>query len=295
MKRYIAGIVLILMFVTFCWSQGTKTFFDAKKSREELEIMKGILGTTLSFVLQNSQPQTASRWRYSNVSAFYLAGQGAVFVIPSSTLRGTGFFITPFASFGDMSQSLAAINDEVAALSARVGEQASTAVAAAFGQSGTRNKSGSSSAGVGSGVGSGIGSGIGSGTTTPPEPLASPAPPAPPAPPQINREELRKKIEDYQAKAKKNREDAEANRQKFLQKLGEVKGFLVETLANYGDSLTTVEPNEYINVVLMTDNLDGDQPSRQEIISVKKSWVTEYKSGKLNMDAFKQKVLQYSE
>jgi hypothetical protein len=88
---------------------------------------------------------------------------------------------------------------------------------------------------------------------------------------------------------------SEANRQKFLQKLGEVKGFLVETLANYGDSLTTVDSNEYVNVVLLTDNFDGDQQSRQQVISAKKSWITEYKTGKLSMDGFRQKVLQYSE
>jgi hypothetical protein len=35
--------------------------------------------------------------------------------------------------------------------------------------------------------------------------------------------------------------------------------------------------------------------SRYDTISVQKSWITDYKAGRLTVDAFKQKVLQYAE
>jgi hypothetical protein len=276
MKKHIAGIFALLLLVTICWGQSTKAPFDAKKSREELEIMKGILGTTLSFALQDSQQQTPSPWRYSNINAFFLAGQGAVFVIPSSTLRSAAYF-GPFANLG------VAIAEQVSAASIQAAvDGAMKAVDAALSQ-----------------AGSGVGSGVGSGTTGAPDSAGAPTPPQPPKPPQppqVNREELRKKVEEAREKAKKARETAEQNRKKFLQNLTEVKGHLLETLANHGDSMTTLAPNEYINLVLMTDDFGGERAqSRQEVISVQKSWITEYRSGKLTLDGFKQKVLQYSQ
>jgi hypothetical protein len=291
MKRHIAGIFAILLLVTICWGQANTPPFDVKKSREELEIMKGILGTTLSFALQNSQQQASSIWRYSNINAFYLAGQGAVFVIPSSTLRQSNY-ISPFAGLGEaIAQQVSAASIQAAA------DEAVKAAEAVLSQVGS-----SIASVVGSGAGSGVGSGAGSGTTgasdspgTPPAP-PPPQPPKPPQPPQVNREELRKKISEAQEKVKNARETAEANRQKFLQNLTEAKGYLLEALANHGDSMTIVKPNEYIDLVLMTDDLGGERAqSRQEVISVQKSWITEYRSGKLTMDGFKQKVLQYSE
>ena len=48
--------------------------------------MKGILSTTISYVGQNQQ-KDAWRLNTSNMSAYYLVGQGAVFVIPTSVFR----------------------------------------------------------------------------------------------------------------------------------------------------------------------------------------------------------------
>ena len=114
MKKYFAGILIFTCLGSFSWSaaQGAKAdLFDVLKSQQELEIMKGILSTTLSFVAQSLQKQStaqagtrgtttpfgsvsvySSGLRFSNMNAFYLYGQGAVFVIPSSTLRSSSFF-----------------------------------------------------------------------------------------------------------------------------------------------------------------------------------------------------------
>ena len=99
---------------------------------------------------------------------------------------------------------------------------------------------------------------------------------------------------------KKSREQAAANRQKFLESLKELRAPLIEALANYGDSLTQVKPGEYINLILSTqDALDimdyGPAKTRHDIISAQKTWITDYKAGRISLDTFRQKVLQYTE
>ena len=259
--------------------------------------MKGILSTTLSFVTQSSQKQAPSPWRSSNLNAFYLTGQGAVFMIPTSSIRAWNA-VNLSGGFG--SELFRQISDEIRADSVEMALQATEAAIRGAAR------------GMGQGTGQGTGRGTAAGAATaapsatpaqpaPPSPPALPAPPAPPAPPQVNREELRKKVDEYQAKAKKSREEAEASREKFLQNLAEVKVYLIEALANYGDSLTTIRPGEYINLVLITDDFVGYSPfagrqrARCDVISAQKSWITDYKAGRLNLDGFKQKVLQYTQ
>ena len=105
-----------------------------------------------------------------------------------------------------------------------------------------------------------------------------------------------RKWREYQARIKKSREEAEANREKFLESLKEIRMPLIEALANYGDSLTTVKPGEYINLVLIDGHLRfGRMKTRHDIISAQKSWITDYKAGRLTLENFKQKVLQYTE
>ncbi|HTY63879.1 MAG TPA: hypothetical protein VMG30_16650, partial [Acidobacteriota bacterium] len=86
--------------------------------------------------------------------------------------------------------------------------------------------------------------------------------------------------------------------EKFLESLKEIRVYLIEALANYGDSLTQVKPGEYVNLILYTDAFDSDtskMKTRHDIISAQKSWITDYKAGRITLDNFKQKVLQYTE
>ena len=100
---------------------------------------------------------------------------------------------------------------------------------------------------------------------------------------------------------KKSRQETEADNQKLLENLKKVRVDLIETLANYGDSLTTVKPNEYISLILVTETPDstlgrlGGAKERHDVISAQRSWITDYKAGRLSLDGFKQKVLQYTE
>ncbi len=225
-----------------------------------------ILNTTLSFITENSQKESPSLrsadlsalyLRSANLSSFYLAGQGAVFVIPTSGFRTSGFentFIVGSGTNGGVILS-------------------------------------GSGGGMGGGSGGGIGSGVGpyvvgNGVKTPVI--------VDNADLSQQQERIRKELEKAREKVKKMREETEATRQKFLQSLSDVKVHLIEALANYGDSLTTVKPDECINLVLVTDGFD-DQRTRSDIISARKSWITDYKAGRLNLDSFKLKVIQYTE
>jgi hypothetical protein len=309
MKKPIAIALVFLCLGTFTWAQGTKTtLFDAVKSQQELEIMRQILATTMSFVAQKVQTQQGTTksvntpfgsynvgtpFRFSNMSAFYLYGQGAVFVIPTSSLRS----VSVYGALADNYSATAArgLESEMRALNREMSAQA-------------RALERGTGSGTGTGVGAGMSGGVAGGVQTPPPPPAQAKPGIAPTPPvqagQTSPEELRKKVAEAQERVKKARADVEANRAKFLESLGEIKAFLIEALANHGDSLTTVKPNEYISLVIMLDDsfdwASGGSEfagarARQDIVSVQKSWITDYKAGRLTLDAFKQKAIQYSE
>lgn len=302
MKKHLTSLLIAACLGTISWAQGNKELFDTKKSAQELEVMKGILGTTLGFAAQEGQQKAGTSasmtvfrgttygpfvYSYPNrISAYYLYGQGAVFVVPGSLLARGAYSL-------------------------------------------------------GSGSGFGIGGGVGvpakatMAPPAPPAPAVSPAtpvpptPPPPPAPTQASEQAYKQAMEAYQAAMKsmeqrlkeleaqyadrmkayeksqkerdaslvllqqqleKDQKDVEARRQRLNADIGTMKASIIETLANYGDSLTTVKPNEYINVVIIVDGSDGTN-----VVSAQKSWITDFKAGRLTLDAFKQKVLQYSE
>ncbi len=79
---------MLLFLGTISWGQGTKESLDVWKSRVELDIMQEILNTTLKSFTQNLQKESLNL-QFANLSSFYLAGQGAVFVIPTSGLRAS--------------------------------------------------------------------------------------------------------------------------------------------------------------------------------------------------------------
>ena len=100
-------LVIVTVVCVMLWSlnsfQGAQVQpFDLRKCQQELEIMKGILRTTLGFAsqelaagLKSDKVETkpgAKRFAFGrsgdfNIGAFYLAGQGAVFTIPTSSVR----------------------------------------------------------------------------------------------------------------------------------------------------------------------------------------------------------------
>jgi len=327
MKKHLSLMSIILGVALLAWGMAQNTqmsLFDLKKSQQELEIMKGILGTTLSFVAREIQNRTAgasareedvfrSQVGFSDVSAFYLYGQGAVFVVPLSNLRFAMFKGNRYAlargSYDDWS-NLAAAYDSEAALHSELAAQAGMNLATAELDEQSRQleelareQADMAAALAGQKITSSTGIAQTLAPKTPKAPTAAPAPVTSPLPPkaaltQERKEEMKKKLAEAQEKVKQRRQEIEAQQKKFMESLGEVKGYLVEALASHGDSLTHVKPNEYINLILTSDGFasfistSGTRMQR-EIISVQKSTITDFKAGKMTMDQFKQKVLQY--
>ena len=76
------------------------------------------------------------------------------------------------------------------------------------------------------------------------------------------------------------------------QAIAGVRESLVDTLAKYGDSLTSIKPDEYINLVFQTSPTSLSASGRgTETITVRKSWITDYKAGKMTLDEFRKKAL----
>jgi hypothetical protein len=308
--------------------------FDVKKCRQELEIMRGILRTTLGFASKELAASTKSSdadWNkgfsvfmrsgeFSNIGAFYLAGQGAVFTIPTSGLREAlrvrknlnlrnAFNLSPAGQPEGQPGIQPGVQPEIQPgvqwgtfefdfddLGGQLADQAEDLAELAV-----------------------------QGVLAPPEPPEPPEPPvpavaaSPPAPapaaqaaprapaavpgsesPSGKQERAHKELFDLQEKAKRRAEEDEASRARFRERLGQLKVFLIEALANHGDSMTVVKANEYLNLVITDDGRSfwvGDDPTSQrtqrEIISVQKSVISDYKAGRLSLDGFKQKVMNY--
>src|SRR5262245_51074351 len=275
--------------------------FDLKKCQQELEIMKGILRTTLGFAseeltssLKNDKIETknfAKHFVYGrsgdfNIGAFYLAGQGAVFTIPTSNVRDMMRGKMAFALAAPGMKDMGWNGEWVEQLEKQINElttQLQGSYLEAFGP-------------------------MPPAPPSPPAPAVSPDSPVPTpnaAPSQgspdaatTREKQLRKKLADLQDRVKQRGAEEEARQAKFRERISQLKVFLMEAMANHGDSLTVVKPGEYVNLVIVDEGNrwfgddSGDRVQR-EILSVQKSVITDYKAGKLSMDAFKQKVLNY--
>ena len=307
------GHLILVIFVSLALLglgslHGSQTFlFDTKKCQRELEVMKGILQTTLEFVAKEFSGDDAGvkRGRFEwgpmlsssdSITTFYLAGQGAVFTIPASAVRGPhrygdrlkvafgpeSFDMGDFHfAMADLQAEMGDLNEQLEALGEQLGPEIVAKVQAANAHAVP---------------------------AVPPAPPQPPNPPVPPPPPSQYRSEkdikkvpgkeadLQKKLSDLQDKVKKRQEEIDSRKAKFRENLGQVKSVLIEALASHGDSLTTVKNNEYINLVFVDEGggwLTDDPAGKREVISVQKSTIADYKAGKLTLEAFKQKVLDY--
>jgi hypothetical protein len=326
MKKHLSLLSIILGVALLAWgtAQNAQTnLFDLKKSQQELEIMKGILGTTLSFVAREIQNRSTgasaqgdvligSRIGLPDVSAFYLYGQGAAFIVPLSNLRFAMFKGNRYAlarPYDDLNGLTAAYESQQALqsmLTAQPGMNLASDELVAHShelEELAREQAEVTAALAGEKASTGVGIAQAPVPKTPKAPMAAATPATSPVPTkaattQERREEMKKKLFEAQEKVKQRQQEFEAQQKKFMESLGEVKVYLIEALATHGDSLTHVKPNEYINLILTVDGFAsyyGTSGTRmqREIISVQKSTIADFKASKITMDQFKQRVLQY--
>jgi hypothetical protein len=328
MKRQLWALLLAAGLGLSSWGtaqSGRGDLLEQKKAQQEIQVMKGILETTMEFVANElysresgagkSETQNSgwkvSRFGGSDISSFYLYGQGVTFIVPISSLRGSFARHGRLAQIGELSDlDLTASLDEASSELAAAGlelaankeqielatrQATDAAMQAVLAQTppppppAPVASAGRVSASASSGTGRGQGQGQGQAAAPAKAPRST-----------GDQEQLRKKLAEAQAKVKKSREEMEAQRQKLLQSISEIKVYLIEALANHGDSLTFLKPSEYINVIITTDEgfpmflPPGQRSSQREVISILKSVITDYKAGRLNLDGLKQKVMQYT-
>ena len=343
MRKHHVCLIILISLALLSWEatpSSQSQLFDLKKSRQELEIMKGILRTTLDFAAKefHSPDLDTKKNKFflnfggpSNISAFYLYGQGAVFTIPTS-----GLHRSLNAHLKAVNLSLATLDKKLrdqnmfleGQLEERIQEEMERAqeevrraqeemerAQEEAEQGGYEVVLGDVIGGVVGGAPGGVASALAPGAPAtpqaPPVPAVPPVPAAPPVTPRIHpvptqtkvspekREELRKRLAEAQEKVKKRQEQLELNQTKFREQLAEVKVYLIEALANHGDSLSVVKPNEYVNLILTDDGGEpffpgfGEPRDGREVISVQKSAIMDYKAGRLGLDGLKQKVLDY--
>ncbi|MGI8782243.1 MAG: hypothetical protein ACR2L2_01130 [Acidobacteriota bacterium] len=259
-RKFCLLLVLVLLAATPGSSgaqSGATQQFDLKETRQELEIMRGILETTLDFVTRDNQSEDSEasllgrriyRGGFSDMSSYYLQGQGALFTIPSHSLRGSihgletnNFMLAP----GD-SVAYAALTTARAAIARRQPPQPSQAAQVAPG-----------------------------------------TPPSPPPAVEATTEQLKERLDRAREAANKRREQEAQRQQNFDKQLVGLKAALIEALARHGDSLVTVKANEYVTVIVTGEGRTN------HVLSVQKSHITDFKAGRLTLDAFKQKVLDY--
>jgi len=253
---------------------------DSQKSRQELETMEGILGTTLGYAVKrlgNNQAAEGDRaFRFhrmdgDEVSGYYVFGQGAVFMIPISALgrgQGTDFEV----ELGDIGELVGPA--ELAVATAAAGLEAALAEpGTADAQKAKENA----------------------------EKLQQQA--------QERQKDMTRIIEKQKARmqqlqeqAKKRRAEMEERRKELIGRLGQVTADLKDALARYGDSLSIVKPEESVTIILSDDRGSrwmrwGDNESSGSIchvLTVRKSLVTDLKSGKITREEFDRRVVDYS-
>jgi molecular chaperone GrpE (heat shock protein) len=344
MRKHHLCLIIVISLALLSWEaipSSQSQLFDLKKSRQELEIMKGILRTTLDFAAKEFRSPDSDTTKnkvflnfggLSNITAFYLYGQGAVFTIPTSSLHRS-----LNANLKAVKLSLAGLDKQLqdqnwileSQLEGRIQEEMERAQEEMERAQEEMERAqeeaehgryeallGDVMGGVVGGVPGGVASALAPGAPAPPQappvPAVPPVPAAPPVTPRIHpgpaqtkvsperREALRKRLAEAQEKVKKRQEQLELSQTKFREQLAEVKVYLIEALANHGDSLSVVKPNEYVNLILTDDGGEpffpgfGERRDGREVISVQKSAITDYKAGRLSLDALKQKVLDYS-
>jgi hypothetical protein len=322
MKNQIARASLALLLslqpavVTLAQQTSRQELFDSKKSNRDLEVMKGIIRTTLGFVAEEVRGTQAGSTRgalsigmeyygSSSISAYYLVGQGAVFTIPSSSLSRSANAVFE----GD--EHYLALNEEMAAKTEALTRQAAEMQVEAA------KLAAEASAAALSGVPKATAPAI---AATAPTPFAQPTPPAvavvTPQPKArsggsgvgvsggvvggvpggvgttgVNEEKVRQKLVTVQDRMKRQQESFEQRKAKFNESLVQFKAALIEAMASHGDTLSQVKPNEYITIIISEDNRMLPQ---SQVLSVQKSTISDYKAGRISLEAFRAKVLDYS-
>ncbi len=267
---------------------------DSSQGEKELAIMKSVISTSIAMTRKSlrAEDDESRRGRYGryemdfdedNVEAYYLHGQGVIFTIPYPCLAGR------FP--GEWDQEIDIRLDEIMEGALIDREQVAQEVEILMNEVELQRQE----------------LGLPHAVPPPPPPPEAPAlPEAPesPEPDSAERKEvlveigknmensvnkLKLRLKEVREKSAEQKEKAEVEREA-------IKKELINVIAVHGGSLTQVRENEYINLILR-DNCEffdwGGSNASRTILSVKKSDITAYRSGRIRLDQLKLKFIEY--
>jgi hypothetical protein len=277
MRRRIV-LITVALFVTLCFTIvrpiAQQPVVDSQKSRQELQTMEGILSTTLGFAVQRLNGRQAAegeqvfkfrRMDGGDVNGYYVYGQGAVFMIPISSLQRNQEMDFAFA-LPDI-DVLVEPAVEMGLAAAVAGMEAAREVdtdkanekAEKLQQQAEERKKNLTE----------------------------------------KIEKQKEKMQQFQEQAKRRRAEIQQRRKELIGRLDQVKVDLKDALARYGDSLSIVKPEESVTIILSDEGgfKWGDMEGGANIchvLTVKKSLATDLKSGKITREEFDRRVVDYS-
>ncbi len=282
--------------------------FDVQETNKELEILEGILSTTLKYAVGDSSRSRRSGLfqfgRNYQIESFYLYGQGAIFMIPNSRSVQS-------SSLADLRQ-VSELIDEVE----EKGATTDTYLRSLERRIKRTNR------------------GIVFGNLQPdyapvaPQPLVTipplpPDPPTAPRPPEtqelvyaelaeafalsagrrgkeVSGEDLTEWIQTNREALEKETQESERSQGESDEREHRIQNAIISALAQHGDSLSAIKPAEYVSLIFLSDSrgLDAFVSARQNrrgalVVSVQMSQLSEFKRGELTLEQLWERLVQY--
>jgi hypothetical protein len=278
-------VVTVVTGLAVVWTARADTpDFDLRQSQEEIEVMKGILRTTLSFASAELEGELArTDWERTQIEGYYLVGQGAVFVISVPSPRGRSLY-----TVGGRGGASLLYRDSGYVVSSGGTAAEDYTRASAAGDTGGAEVAADALAAERAAAAA---------ERAPREDRAE----------SRSRRSSRRVLEDLrqtEEESARRREEEEKLRQEriteYEAQVEVLKNRLVTTLARHGDSLLQVGADEYVTIILSPGSGGivsffgtSERQIPSEIISVEKATIRDYKAGRLSEEAFGERVLQY--
>ena len=262
-------------------AQSETTPFDPAGLRQELEIMEGILHTTLKYALEESDsgPRAFSR----RTESFHLYGQGAVFVV-NLPFRRSRDIVREVAR---QKRGIARQKRELSRIKNALGETEDPNILILKAQQQVLTELASIEADAASDA------------PPPTAPTWEPLPPAPPvafveqAPEQVL-EPLKERLQSLQNRLQVQQRQMEEHNAEIEKKMVDVEKALLEALSRHGGSFRSLSEGEFVTLILnQGEKWLGRSPSQARVLVVPKSALMAFAADRIAWDAFLRQVVSY--
>ena len=264
-------------------AQSETTPFDPAGLRQELEIMEGILHTTLKYALEESDsgPRAFSR----RTESFYLYGQGAVFVV-NLPFRRSRDIVREVAR---QERGIARQERELSRIKNALGETEDPNILILKAQQQVLRAAELAS----------VQADAASDAPPPPAPTWEPLPPAPPvafveqAPEQVL-EPLKERLQSLQNRLQVQQRQMEEHNAEIEKKIVDVEKALLEALSRHGGSFRSLSEGEFVTLILnQGEKWLGRSPSQARVLVVPKSALMAFAADRIGWDDLLRQVVSY--